>query len=258
MANNVGEKIRLVSDDNNDYLRIIAQTSLLSGETIAQYQPLSIYNSGRDSLLTRLDYTKWALKMLKKGEYSEEQMENLSLLYPRRLLNFRIEDLDEENESEKTAKELALFTEKLTVNSVSLSSGTYAIYGPPSFLNHSCHPNSIFTISNEESNNNALEIEALRDIKQGDEITRSYVDDARGLAKKDRQQFLEKYCYFKTECNCYLCKEDKVLCGNLLCNNTKKRVVKSVGIMCSVCKKCWFCSSECKDSTLNVHSRFCN
>ncbi|GCA62933.1 hypothetical protein KIPB_006707, partial [Kipferlia bialata] len=75
------------------------------------------------------------------------------------------------------------------------------IFGVGSYLNHSCLPNVCSFISAPEGSESVQTITAARDIKAGDELTRSYIDPLQTRSK--RRSHLK--IAHDIDCQCELC-----------------------------------------------------
>lgn len=74
----------------------------------------------------------------------------------------------------------------------------FAIYGAPSYLNHSCAPN---TVNSYDRESNRMLIRATERIESGQEIFHCYGPAAFEVDYKERQRRLKKRFYFTCECN---------------------------------------------------------
>lgn len=81
----------------------------------------------------------------------------------------------------------------------------HAIYGIGSYFNHSCVPNMevVFAADNSE-----ITYKAIKEIKQGDEVYRCYINLS-GKSAAARQKILNQHYHFK--CACQQCKEGSPL-----------------------------------------------
>ena len=74
------------------------------------------------------------------------------------------------NPTKLTPKEEKNLTEEQKENTVSNKKGYYLMNAPEKFMNHSCASNTIMDVEN-------LQDIVIKDIKKGEEITSSYLED---------------------------------------------------------------------------------
>ena len=93
-------------------------------------------------------------------------------------------------------------TNSITIYNENLDSLGVGVYENISFINHSCNPNSA-----SMSRSGKIVLRAIKNIKQGDEITINYIDIA---SPSEKRQFDLKERYHFT-CTCEICCENDLL-----------------------------------------------
>lgn len=130
-----------------------------------------------------------------------------------------------------------------------------------SAANHSCRANAVSLVIG-----NQVKLFALRDIKEGEEITIPYAaalnctesivkhEEITRMNREGRRKYiLDKWNFV---CECELCKEEEKAEKKAedTCRVCKKENVKS---KCAKCKKIYYCSRDCQIKDWKEHKLVC-
>jgi hypothetical protein len=108
-------------------------------------------------------------------------------------------------------------------------------------LNHSC-VNNVEVSDGDVDGQPGVSVTAKRDIKQGEELTTTYIDTS--LHRRLRRAWLYKSFNFWCQCLRCLFEGD----GANVCNNCKKKSDDQPFKGCGKCHRAWYCSPECQKS----------
>lgn len=146
-------------------------------------------------------------------------------------------------------------TTKLMRNCFNLNEEYTALYYTPSFINHSCIPNCNQQLVEEDLR---MRVIALRDIKQGEEISISYMDTSKQQKDIRRKNIKEK---FNFDCQCLDCTQsNSVQVSKLNIDRFCSNCGKSGGKFqkCGKCKLVYYCNKKCQLENWNTfHKKTC-
>jgi len=158
---------------------LVAKVDLQKGQMLLEEKVCFIFNPARDDTVAASDRIQNQVDVL--SERKKEKFFALS---------------DPEPEADPKLKALRIF------KNVHVCNGLFLIAGR---INHSCKPNALWSTVDSK----LLELRALRDIKEGEEITVSYLNPAKFLTKDERFKLFENW---KFQCACELCSLDASAC----------------------------------------------
>lgn len=262
-------QIKMIADED-----IPKGTKLYVGNCISKFHIGQKYakSSAKDI------YTDWSKQIFNKEEINTSFSTLLSLLFPRKH-NFQFEIDDElkrqmlqmqatENDI-KAMEELTMLMEKLHRNHFDRN-GNFLLFFWGSLFNHSCVPNAFFEERAWEDKD-TLTIISHTDIKEGEEITISYID----MLPDDVECRKDMLKGFLFDCVCSSCKDptlpqpsfiiyqDLVVPNSRFCINCGKGSSDGKGgpgqpfNRCSKCKWAYYCSERCQKKNRKVHKHIC-
>lgn len=118
-------------------------------------------------------------------------------------------------------------------------------------LNHSC-VNNVEVSDGDVDGQPGVSVTAKRDIKQGEELTTTYIDTS--LHRRLRRAWLYKSFNFWCQCPRCLFEGDDAN----VCTNCKKKAGDQPFKGCGKCHRAWYCSPECQKSNWkNGHKEVC-
>ncbi|KPM45913.1 hypothetical protein AK830_g693 [Neonectria ditissima] len=172
---------------------LFAASNIKAGTLIIKEEPLLAIS--REEARTRQEYT-WV--MSKIGQLPIETQRRLMNLYhnPKKLREFAFL---EGQTCADTNLDCALVLAKFYTNAATISSGKLQVGLYPTFcrMNHSCAPNTSWMADDVTG---TMEVYAVRDISEDEEITDSYTDVAR--SRESRIKELRNWGF---DCGCSVC-----------------------------------------------------
>ena len=222
-----------------DNSRIIATQLIPKGTLIYRGTPVVSYNERVSEKSCRIicvlsgktDEKVASLSKLLSNLYprtDEEYYKTLSLCYP---------DCTEFRFTQINSIEV-----KLKINKFSTRGDEFCVYDTGSKFNHSCNPNCIERIDND----NCLTVYSAKDLSQGEECFIAYDRGLCLVPSTDyrREKLLDGFFF---HCQCSKCSEmDCVMCKT----NTGT-------MLCGKCKRVRYCGRECQKAHWKSHRLTC-
>ncbi len=268
-SEDIAKKVML----KDDFYGMIAERDIRTGETIVNSLPMTWIEFKEDKAIIGVWTTNIQEKMrnamsLKDDDESKKYVawfQQLLTLSPRKL-TLEITKMMEicVNKGQDTV--YPFIYAKLEANAFKMGNHVKTLYMASSFFNHSCLPNviQIFDYSSK-----AIYLKAFRDIKKGEELCISYIDNHILFPEIDRQTILAdkgiKECYcsscingeldllagFKKLCFTYATSFETGRCH--FCQQQTKPCK-----VCSKCKKAAYCGTECQRLDWCIHKMICH
>jgi len=253
-----------IDKSQKESFRVVSSGSIPKHTIIAECDPISSIIIKDNTLFDEngiAPMTKWAaylqyrIGLLKiNSELQVDQV--IQELYPRTFEECVIRK-PTLKEAAKDEEELYLLASKLQFNFFGDPFDTESsLFGFPSFMNHSCVPNTLF-----KKENNKLILITTQDIQVGDELCYCYTIGG-GINPDTRRKFIFDRCHFL--CQCKGCIGEV----NVMDSEQFKHIMKinnacawcgkpEAGSKCSKCKMN-YCNSNCQSNDWKFgHKKYC-
>lgn len=129
-------------------------------------------------------------------------LRNTQCVQPVSDLHVYLESCNELQQQKLLGKPFIEFVQSDTqfLNTLTINGGS-ALFRLGNSMNHSCNPNVIITTP---FNDHRIKVMALRDIKRGEELCFSYIDESQPLLQR-QSELLQKYLF---TCKCEKCSRE--------------------------------------------------